>query len=125
MSELYEQIYSVTTIPSDLSVTKTTVFWTYFERVPQTVATLLKYNNCSLQQNWLIVWTIWIISLTIMASTVWAPHIFLTHEYNRIETSIYYGLHRHAWSLGLCWVIFACTQGYGGKVICKSSYTSL
>jgi len=31
-----------------------------------------------------------------------------------LEESLYYTLTRVAWPLAICWIIFACIQGYGG-----------
>ncbi|EDW25183.1 GL24551 [Drosophila persimilis] len=31
-----------------------------------------------------------------------------------LEESLYYTLTRVGWPLALCWIIFACMQGYGG-----------
>ncbi|XP_069696166.1 nose resistant to fluoxetine protein 6-like isoform X2 [Periplaneta americana] len=38
------------------------------------------------------------------------------YAFNNLETSIYSGLHRPVWTLGVAWLIFACVSGYGGPV---------
>lgn len=39
-----------------------------------------------------------------------------TYVYNRFANAVYIALLRPGWALGVCWVIFACVTGYGGKV---------
>lgn len=34
----------------------------------------------------------------------------------RLERSLFIALHRPVWGLCLCWIIFACVFGYGGKL---------
>lgn len=34
----------------------------------------------------------------------------------RLESAVYAGLHRLAWAVGVCWVMYACTTGRGGIV---------
>lgn len=36
------------------------------------------------------------------------------HVYSPVWDSLYLVMHRHIFSLGLSWVIIACTLGYGG-----------
>ncbi|XP_069694765.1 nose resistant to fluoxetine protein 6-like [Periplaneta americana] len=38
------------------------------------------------------------------------------YVFNNLETSLYSGLHRPVWALGVAWLIFACVSGYGGPV---------
>ncbi|XP_069696161.1 nose resistant to fluoxetine protein 6-like isoform X1 [Periplaneta americana] len=38
------------------------------------------------------------------------------YVFNNLETSLYSGLHRPVWTLGVAWLIFACVSGYGGPV---------
>lgn len=58
---------------------------------------------------------LWLISGIVACATIFAPIELMNKPYNVIEHSIYNGIHRHAWSMAMCWIIFACHQGYGGK----------
>lgn len=40
---------------------------------------------------------------------------FPNHKYNRIEASLYAGLHRPMFALMVAWIIFASVHGYAGK----------
>lgn len=70
-------------------------------------------------QNFLLVILLWSLALTVMLTVIFSSHGIL-FDYDVIAVSFYNGMHRHAWALGLCWIIFACTQGYGGN-----KYTTL
>lgn len=39
----------------------------------------------------------------------------IMNNFERVKNAAYISLHRAAWSVGLCWIIFACIKGYGGK----------
>ncbi|GLV35410.1 uncharacterized protein CBL_01440 [Carabus blaptoides fortunei] len=57
----------------------------------------------------------WLLSLTLLLTVLFAPYnAMFVHD--RIADAFFTGLHRHAWSLGLCWIIYACTEGYGGPI---------
>ncbi|GLV35421.1 uncharacterized protein CBL_01429 [Carabus blaptoides fortunei] len=57
----------------------------------------------------------WSVCLALLLTVLYAPHNTL-FEHDRLADAFFNGLHRHVWALGLCWVVYACTQGYGGPV---------
>jgi hypothetical protein len=61
----------------------------------------------------------WVVSLCSCAAIVFSVVVFYddNHEYNAFESSVYAGLHRSAWALSIAWTAFACTKGYGGKLL--------
>lgn len=42
--------------------------------------------------------------------------LYYSINYDRVGTSIYLGVHRTLWAIGLMWIVFACQKGYGGIV---------
>ncbi|KAH8347526.1 hypothetical protein KR059_012050, partial [Drosophila kikkawai] len=59
----------------------------------------------------------WLLSLSMLAASLFA--LYPASRWNApalstVEESLYYTLSRLAWPLALCWIVFACMQGYGG-----------
>ncbi|XP_020810588.1 nose resistant to fluoxetine protein 6-like [Drosophila serrata] len=66
-----------------------------------------------------IVWTGWILSLAMIFTSIFALYPAAQWSAPPLSTlaeSLYYTLTRLAWPLAICWIIFACMQGYGGPV---------
>ncbi|XP_043065194.1 nose resistant to fluoxetine protein 6-like [Drosophila ficusphila] len=61
------------------------------------------------QLSWLVVWTGWILSLAMLFTSIFA----LYPPLSILKESLYYTLTRIGWPLAICWIIFACMQGYG------------
>ncbi|KAH8415320.1 hypothetical protein KR222_003250 [Zaprionus bogoriensis] len=67
--------------------------------------------------HWLWVWAGWLISLATMLASVFAMYPYEKLDGPKLSVlsdSLYYSLTRDGWCLALCWVVFACMQGYGG-----------
>ncbi|OXU20424.1 hypothetical protein TSAR_007621, partial [Trichomalopsis sarcophagae] len=60
----------------------------------------------------------WLIAATAGMSAIFGPRgmYFSDHHYSQLEASFYAGFHRHAFSLAVSWIIFACVNGYAGPV---------
>ncbi|KAJ8965283.1 hypothetical protein NQ314_004246 [Rhamnusium bicolor] len=67
---------------------------------------------------------LWLISLSVMATTVLSSHIFYleSHDYNQLEASVYLTFSRSAWTLGVVWIMWSCMHGYGGKFYFSIEY---
>ncbi|KAH8347523.1 hypothetical protein KR059_012039 [Drosophila kikkawai] len=64
-----------------------------------------------------IVWTGWLLSLAMIFTSIFALYPaaqWSAPPLSILEESLYYTLTRLAWPLAICWIIFACMQGYGG-----------
>ncbi|XP_017046377.1 nose resistant to fluoxetine protein 6 [Drosophila ficusphila] len=64
----------------------------------------------------LVVWSGWILSLAMIFTSIFA--LYPSGKWSApplptVEESLYYTLTRVGWPLALCWVVFACMQGYG------------
>ncbi|EDW81843.2 uncharacterized protein Dwil_GK25443 [Drosophila willistoni] len=59
------------------------------------------------------VWLGWIISLALFFTCIFALYD-VSISMPIVDEAFFLTLGRMAWPLGLCWVIFACMQGYGG-----------
>lgn len=47
-----------------------------------------------------------------------------SHNFNRLEASVYLSCSRSAWTFGIVWMVWACINGYGGPInFVLSSYT--
>lgn len=59
----------------------------------------------------------WLLTAVVMLYIIFGtyPELREDFQYSRLFSSIYVGLHRNIWTLGICWIVFACIQGYGGK----------
>uniref|UniRef100_A0A6P4EQ16 Nose resistant to fluoxetine protein 6-like isoform X1 n=1 Tax=Drosophila rhopaloa TaxID=1041015 RepID=A0A6P4EQ16_DRORH len=69
------------------------------------------------QLSWLAVWSGWILSLAMLFTSIFALYPaakWTAPPLSTLEESLYYTLTRLAWPMAICWVIFACMQGYGG-----------
>ncbi|KAH8386780.1 hypothetical protein KR093_002451, partial [Drosophila rubida] len=65
----------------------------------------------------LIVWAGWLSCLAVIFACLFAlvPYEKFTDPMpTMLEDALYYTLTRLGWPLALCWVVFACMQGYGG-----------
>ncbi|EDX06872.1 nose resistant to fluoxetine protein 6 [Drosophila simulans] len=69
------------------------------------------------QLSWVSVWSGWILCLAMIFTSIFAlypPSKWSGPDASTLAESLYYTLTRVGWALALCWVIFACVQGYGG-----------
>ncbi|KAH8278497.1 hypothetical protein KR018_004097 [Drosophila ironensis] len=69
------------------------------------------------QIHWLIVGLGWILSLAMIFTSIFALYPagkWSAPELSTLAESFYQTFTRLGWPLALCWVIFACMQGYGG-----------
>ncbi|XP_050744607.1 nose resistant to fluoxetine protein 6 isoform X1 [Drosophila biarmipes] len=65
----------------------------------------------------LVVWSGWILCLAMIFTSIFA--LYPSGKWSApplptVEESVYYTLTRVGWPLAMCWVVFACMQGYGG-----------
>ncbi|XP_039494712.1 nose resistant to fluoxetine protein 6 isoform X1 [Drosophila santomea] len=63
------------------------------------------------------VWIGWLLSLAMLFASIFALYPaskWTAPPLSTLEESLYYTLTRLAWPLAICWIIFACMQGYGG-----------
>lgn len=60
----------------------------------------------------------WILSLATLLAVIFGQYNIqqLNSTENLITSALYDSCSRVAWSLGLSWIIFACTKGYGGII---------
>lgn len=59
--------------------------------------------------------TMWFLVVAVTVGSALLEYIIKNRDV-RIERSLFLAFHRPFWSLCLCWIIFACTFGYGGNV---------
>lgn len=64
----------------------------------------------------LATWAGWLLCLALLFTSIFALYPYsklLGKSPSVLQGALYYTLVRIAWPLGLCWVVFACMQGYG------------
>ncbi|XP_020809118.1 nose resistant to fluoxetine protein 6-like [Drosophila serrata] len=69
------------------------------------------------QLSWVVVWAGWGLCLAMIFTSIFALYPSTQSGAPPLSTlaeSFYYTLTRVGWPLALCWVVFACMQGYGG-----------
>ncbi|KAL7728267.1 hypothetical protein ACLKA6_007373 [Drosophila palustris] len=97
-------------------------FSTHLHGTPWLIGAVFGYflhvnRGKSFKLNRLVVWTGWLVSLALLFTCLFSLVAYGKFNGPRIsllEESLYYTLSRLAWPLSLCWVVFACSQGYGG-----------
>lgn len=59
----------------------------------------------------------WCASTALALSFYIGAYVFQleNYPYNRLEQSIYLTFARSGWILSMIWIIWVCSQGYGGK----------
>ncbi|KAH8386781.1 hypothetical protein KR093_002450, partial [Drosophila rubida] len=65
----------------------------------------------------LVVWACWLLALSALLVTVLALYPYVGINVSPVpivNEAFFLSLTRIAWPLALCWVVFACMQGYGG-----------
>ncbi|XP_017850511.2 nose resistant to fluoxetine protein 6 [Drosophila busckii] len=97
-------------------------FNTHFHCMPWIIGALFGYvlhvnrgKTFKLQR--LVVWAGWLLALAIIFTCIFAMQPYNKWsgpELTQLEDTLYYTLTRIAWPLALCWIVFACMQGYGG-----------
>ena len=59
----------------------------------------------------------WFLCLLVTTLIVYGPYTYEDkHIMSTKESTSYYALFRTGWGMAVCWVIFACATGNGGKV---------
>lgn len=62
----------------------------------------------------------WILSTVLMTASFQCMDYFDSNPgYTPLESAFFLAFHRVGWALGLGWIIFACTNGIGGKAQCE------
>ncbi|XP_016995112.2 nose resistant to fluoxetine protein 6 [Drosophila takahashii] len=103
-------------------VQKKIYYYTHTHAAPWLIGTIFGYflhliSGRKLQLNRLAVWSGWLLCLAMMFTAIFAlfPYAkLLGSSPTVLEGALYYTLCRVGWPLALCWVVFACTKGYGG-----------
>jgi len=59
----------------------------------------------------------WALNTAMCLAIVFTLAIAYKEDYqdNNLEAAFYGSLHRLGWSIGIAWIIFACSTGHGGK----------
>ncbi|KAH8421541.1 hypothetical protein KR009_012235 [Drosophila setifemur] len=97
-------------------------FATHTHAAPWLVGALFGYflhriRDTRIRINQLGVWAGWLLCLAVMFTSIFAmlPYAkLLGPSPTVLEGALFYTLTRIGWPLALCWVVFACMQGYGG-----------
>ncbi|KAL6258374.1 hypothetical protein P5V15_010328 [Pogonomyrmex californicus] len=67
------------------------------------------------------IWSVvlgWIVAIVAGLSVIFGSRnmYFDTYVYNRLEASLYAGLHRQVFAISVSWIIFCCVHGYAGLI---------
>ncbi|XP_044739778.1 nose resistant to fluoxetine protein 6-like [Chrysoperla carnea] len=75
-------------------------------------------KNKTIRINKILAASLWLLTAVAMVYIVFGlyPALRDDFQYSRLFSSIFTGFHRNVWTLGLCWIVFACIHGYGGPV---------
>ncbi|XP_044739779.1 O-acyltransferase like protein-like [Chrysoperla carnea] len=75
-----------------------------------------KHKKC--RMNKIIVSLLWFLTAVVMLYIIFGnyPALDDNFHYSKLYNSLFIGLHRNLWALGLSWIVFACIHGYGGPV---------
>ncbi|XP_017066870.1 O-acyltransferase like protein [Drosophila eugracilis] len=103
-------------------VQKKIYYATHTHAAPWLIGILFGYflhliRGRNFQLNRLVVWTGWFLCLAMLFTSIFAMYPYaklLGKSPTVLEGAFYYTLTRIGWPLALCWVVFACIQGYGG-----------
>jgi len=97
-------------------------FYTHYHCTPWLIGFMFGYflylnQGRKFHLNWIAVWSGWILCLAMLFTSIFALYPaaeWTSPALSSLEDASYYTLTRLGWSLSICWVIFACMQGYGG-----------
>ncbi|KAH8326531.1 hypothetical protein KR067_009949 [Drosophila pandora] len=102
--------------------TKKLYYATHTHAAPWLIGFLFGYflhlnRGKKFELNKLIVWSGWILCLAMLFTSIFA--LYPAGKYDSppisiLAESFYYTLTRVGWPLAICWIVFACMQGYGG-----------
>ena len=58
----------------------------------------------------------WLACLFIVLSVIYGPYTEGdAHIFSQSQSAVYYSLARTGWGIAVCWIVFACATGYGGR----------
>ncbi|KPU80570.1 uncharacterized protein Dana_GF26962 [Drosophila ananassae] len=102
--------------------TKELYYATHTHAAPWLIGFLFGYflhlnRGKKFELNKLTVWSGWILCLAMLFTSIFA--LYPAGKYDSppisiLAESFYYTLTRVGWPLAICWIVFACMQGYGG-----------
>lgn len=65
----------------------------------------------------MLVALLWLISLITLGVCLYGGHNLISpKEYDAFENAAFIAFVAPAWSIALCWIIYACVFGYGGSI---------
>lgn len=76
---------------------------------------ILDHKSREFKIHWAKNLAIWIVVLVGMGTIVFTGNDIL-NNFERIKNAAYITLHRPAWSIGICWIVYASVKGRGGIV---------
>ncbi|XP_018331971.1 nose resistant to fluoxetine protein 6-like [Agrilus planipennis] len=79
---------------------------------------ITKSEKNKIDLNRVMVTVTWFVILTTMVACIFAVQnfVFFDEKYSKLKHSFLIAFVCPVWCLSLCWVIFACTNGYGGFI---------
>ncbi|XP_034127392.1 nose resistant to fluoxetine protein 6-like isoform X1 [Drosophila guanche] len=107
---------------SEADTVKKLYFATHTHAAPWLIGFLFGYflhlnRGKKFQFSRIAVWSGWVLSLAMIFTSIFAMYPagqLSAPPLSTLDESFYYTLTRVGWPLALCWIVFACVQGYGG-----------
>ncbi|KAH8278499.1 hypothetical protein KR018_004095 [Drosophila ironensis] len=114
--------YSMLTKSIDQDAMRKLYFATHTHAAPWLIGFLFGYflhlnRGKKFQLGWVAVWSGWALCLALIFTSIFALYPAGKWDAAQLSTladASYYTFTRIAWPLALCWLVFACMQGYGG-----------
>ncbi|XP_043644252.1 nose resistant to fluoxetine protein 6 [Drosophila teissieri] len=114
--------YSLMVTNATPGATEAAYYATHTHATPWLIGFLFGYflhlsRGKKFQLSWVSVWSGWILCLAMIFTSLFAlypPSKWSDPSASTLAETSYYTFTRLGWALALCWVIFACVQGYGG-----------
>ncbi|KAL5273210.1 hypothetical protein ACFFRR_000150 [Megaselia abdita] len=115
---------SAQTLGGDSTMMRKVYYSTHTRAAPWIIGIFLGWfmfqkRGQRIRMGWMAVaggWTLCLALLAICIFALYPSNLDGAHKLTSVESAFYIAFSRIAWPLGLSWLVFACTYGYGGFV---------